>query len=77
VTDPTSPSAESPLDLWASSTWEGHARWQLARTLSATPLERLLWLEEAIELAWESGALRGRVGTTSGRVETNDAAGSD
>ena len=47
-------------DLWESSTWEGHARWQLARTLAATPLQRLEWLEEAIEIAWAAGAIRAR-----------------
>lgn len=49
------------FDPWEASTWEGHGRWQLSRTLAATPLERLLWLEEALLLAWECGALRGRV----------------
>jgi hypothetical protein len=47
-------------DPWASSTWEGHARWQLARTLAATPLQRLEWLEEALELAWAAGAMERR-----------------
>ena len=50
----------SQFDPWASSTWEGHARWQLEQTLAATPLERLLWLEAALELAWKSGAFRPR-----------------
>lgn len=66
MTDPTLAPAGSPLDPWASSTWEGHARWQLVRTLSATPLERLLWLEEAIQLAWDSGALRSSAGGKTG-----------
>ncbi len=50
----------SPPDPWESSTWEGHAHWQLARTLAATPLERLVWLEEALELAWGAGAVKAR-----------------
>lgn len=48
-------------DPWASSTWEGNARWQLARTLAASPLQRLEWLEEALELAWAAGAIERRV----------------
>ena len=51
MTDKSLPRAGSSSDPWESSTWEGHARWQLGRTLAATPLERLLWLEEALELA--------------------------
>lgn len=47
-------------DPWESSTWEGNARWQLARTLAATPLQRLEWLEEALELAWAAGAIERR-----------------
>ncbi|MEO8198542.1 MAG: hypothetical protein ABI689_17655 [Thermoanaerobaculia bacterium] len=47
----------SQIDPWESSTWEGHARWQFERTLAATPLERLLWLEAAIELAGAAGAI--------------------
>lgn len=60
MTDKSLPRAGSSSDPWESSTWEGHARWQLGRTLAATPLERLLWLEEALELAWMSGAIRVR-----------------
>jgi hypothetical protein len=37
--------------------WEAHRREQLARTASATPLQRLRWLEEAIEFAYRAGAL--------------------
>lgn len=60
-TDRKAPDAALPRDLWESSTWEGNARWQLARTLAATPLQRLEWLEEALELAWAAGALERRV----------------
>lgn len=51
-------------DPWESSTWEGNARWKLARTLAATPLQRLEWLEEALELAWAAGAIERRVPET-------------
>lgn len=60
ATEPDPPSANPPHDPWESSTWEGHARWQLERALAATPLQRLLWLEEALVLAWEAGALPDR-----------------
>ena len=69
MTDRTPPPTGLHLDPWESSTWEGHARWQIARSLAATPLERLLWLEAAIELAWEAGAIRARV------PEARDSAG--
>ncbi len=64
MTERNTPTAKPVHDPWEASTWEGHARWQLERTLAATPLQRLIWLEEAIELAWASGALRGRVPET-------------
>jgi hypothetical protein len=48
--------AETALDPWDGS-WEGSQLHRLARTLAATPAQRLAWLEEAIELAWQSGAL--------------------
>ncbi len=37
--------------------WDAHRREQLARTASATPLQRLRWLEEAIAFAFRAGAL--------------------
>jgi hypothetical protein len=37
--------------------WEGARRFRLARSLEATPAERLAWLEQAIELAHHTGAL--------------------
>jgi hypothetical protein len=45
------PTAQAEEDLWAKTSWEGHAQWQLERTLAATPEQRLVWLEEAIRLA--------------------------
>jgi hypothetical protein len=44
-------------DPW-DTTWEGARRHLLESTLAATPAERLAWLEEALELAREAGALR-------------------
>ena len=37
--------------------WEDQAANTLAASLAATPAQRLEWLEEAVELAWRSGAL--------------------
>jgi hypothetical protein len=51
---------EMPIDPWESSTWEGNRRWQAARALAATPLQRLRWLESALRLALAAGALRAR-----------------
>lgn len=55
--EPTAPAEE---DLWAKTTWEGHAQWQLERTLAATPEQRLAWLEAAIRIAHAAGAIRRR-----------------
>ena len=38
-------------------TFEETARSHLERTWSATPAQRLAWLEEALELAYQAGAL--------------------
>lgn len=38
-------------------TWEGVERAQLETMLTATPAQRLAWLEEALRLAHASGAL--------------------
>lgn len=37
--------------------WDAARRVQLERALDATPAARLAWLEQAIELAYRSGAL--------------------
>lgn len=37
--------------------WEDARRFQLERALEATAAQRLAWLEAAIALAWETGAL--------------------
>jgi hypothetical protein len=37
--------------------WEGHRRRQLTAAMSATPAQRLAWLEEMIRIAYRFGAL--------------------
>jgi hypothetical protein len=48
--------AEETESKW-DATWEGTRRAQLKTDLSATPEQRLAWLEEAMRLAYASGAL--------------------
>jgi len=43
-------------DDW-DATWEAARRQRLDSTLAATPLERLEWLEEMLEIAHRAGAL--------------------
>lgn len=38
-------------------TWHAHRRAQLAAWMAATPAQRLAWLEEMIEVAYQAGAL--------------------
>jgi len=38
-------------------TFEEAARSHIKQSLSATPAQRLAWLEEALELAYQAGAL--------------------
>jgi hypothetical protein len=45
------------VDEWEDATWEGARRAQIAQSAAATPAERLAWLEQAIELAYRTGAL--------------------
>ena len=47
---------EAPRDEWGTG-WEAHRVHQLTLALSATPVQRLAWLEEAIMLAYRVGAL--------------------
>ena len=49
--EPPAPSQET------MGTFEETARSHLERTQSATPAQRLAWLEEALELAYQAGAL--------------------
>ena len=46
--------------------WEDNERAELRAWLTATPAERLAWLEEAIELAHRCGALDSMRGKPSG-----------
>jgi hypothetical protein len=43
-------------DDWQAG-WESHRHRQLTAGLAATAAERLAWLEEALTLAWQTGAL--------------------
>lgn len=58
-------SADIQIDEDWEADWEGHRRWQLTAGLSATPAQRLAWLEEMIELAQ-------RYDTVSGQKTRND-----
>ena len=51
--------ASSDVRRW-DVTWEDVERAQLETMLSATPAQRLAWLEEAMRLALVSGALEAR-----------------
>lgn len=51
------PEQDDTTDPWEFATWEGARRDHLRLALSATPAQRLAWLEEALELAYRSGAL--------------------
>lgn len=55
------PTGKPPLLPKWSATFDENERRLLERTLSATPAQRLAWLEEALELAHRSGALKMRV----------------
>ena len=59
---PISPFISS--DDWDSD-WEGQERWQMVAGLSATPMQRLAWLEEMRALALLSGALQRRLDESS------------
>ena len=45
-----------PAHEWAVG-WEAHRRRQLTFAASASPAERLRWLEEMIQIAFSTGAL--------------------
>ncbi|MES1204771.1 MAG: hypothetical protein ABUS79_02430 [Pseudomonadota bacterium] len=52
------PSAEAETAAdWRGDDWESARRRKLTLGLAATPDQRLAWLEEAMALAWASGAL--------------------
>ncbi len=48
-------------DRW-DATWEGARKQLLESTLTATPAQRLAWLEEMLELAHRAGTLDKRSG---------------
>jgi len=50
-------SDQPPHSQETMGTFEETARSHLKHTLSATPAQRLAWLEEALELAYQAGAL--------------------
>ena len=47
---------DEPAPEWRAG-WEDQELTTLEASLAATPAQRLEWLEEAIEIAWASGAL--------------------
>ena len=51
---------EARIEEERASQWDASAQNLLRATLSATPAQRLAWLEEALELAYQSGALKRR-----------------
>ena len=53
----TQKSDASP-DMASQSGWNAEDQDLLAATLTATPAQRLAWLEEALRLAYASGALK-------------------
>jgi hypothetical protein len=53
-------------DVPQAGNWSARDQDLLAATLSATPLQRLAWLEEALQVAYASGALKPRTSITKG-----------
>ncbi len=47
---------KSPTHDWQAG-WKDNERAQLRSWLKATPAQRLAWLEEALALAYQAGAL--------------------
>lgn len=47
---------KAPTQDWQAG-WKDNERAQLRSWLKATPFQRLVWLEEAIKLAYQAGAL--------------------
>ena len=48
------------LDVTQPADWNANDQSLLSATLVATPAQRLAWLEEALRLAYASGALKPR-----------------
>jgi hypothetical protein len=55
------PKANPPQGPAQQPDWDADDQSLLSATLLATPLQRLAWLEEAIRLAYASGALKPRL----------------
>jgi hypothetical protein len=53
--------------------WDAHRREQLSGDLRSTPLQRLRWLEAAIEFASRAGALPDRAAPATPGVADDDA----
>lgn len=45
-------------DTWRAATFAGNEEDQLRRFAAATPAQRLAWLEAALAMAYQSGALK-------------------
>jgi len=60
VTEPDNPAKETESE-W-NATWAGTERTQLEAALTATPEQRLAWLEAAMRLAHACGALLPQAG---------------
>lgn len=56
-------------DVTQLADWNVDDQNLLAATLSATPAQRLAWLEEALQLAYACGALKPRALITKGDWE--------
>jgi hypothetical protein len=59
MTDETTPSAEPVEPTWQHD-WHADNQNLLVATLMAIPAQRLAWLEEALQLACATGALKPR-----------------
>jgi len=68
------PEQDEKTEKWEFATWEGARKEQFRLALSATPAQRLAWLEEALEIAHRSGALE-RYHRGHNRKETRLPAG--
>jgi hypothetical protein len=59
MTDETTPPFEPVEPVWQHD-WDADDQNLLAASLAATPAQRLAWLEEALQLAYATGALKPR-----------------
>jgi hypothetical protein len=57
VTGPAPSENSSSSSDWQADGWESARKRKLTLGLDATPADRLAWLEQAIALAWATGAL--------------------